>query len=377
MSIAWGWPIGLLALSALLLPVLLHLDRRRTLQTLRFAALRWIGERQRPRRSWRLIELVLLALRLLLLAAIALWLAQPLLRGAAREPQHWLAVVPGVDASEIARLQRDGQHVVWLAPDFPQVDAAKPAESGHISSLLRELDSTLSPNDDLTVLLPSELSGLDARAIELTRDVSWEIASTAPAAATSPAPAERALAVRYADPDSPSLAIVRAAAKAWEASAAFPVALDEAPVSQPIAEQVDAVIWLGGEPDGAAMKAVESGATLLQMSGDAETDVDIDIAPAAATRVGRGKLLQLSLPGDPRQNAAFLDAEFPARLHEALFGAGSMPSRARAQDVRPATIAAQEQQRESPLRPHLVWLIAALFLIERLVASGRRLARGA
>ncbi len=377
MSIAWGWPLGLLALSALLLPVLLHLDRRRTLQTLRFAALRWIGERQRPRRSWRLIELTLLALRLLLLAAIALWLAQPLLRGAAREPQHWLAVVPGVDASEITRLQRDGQHVVWLAPDFPRVEAAKPAESGNISSLLREFDSTLSPDDELTVLLPRELSGLDARAVELSRDVSWEIANTAPSAAASLAPVKRTLAVRYSDPDSPSLAIVRAAAKAWEASAMFPVALGDAPASQPIAAPADAVIWLGGEPDGSAMQAVESGATLLRISETPDNEVAIDFALATPTRVGRGKLLQLSWPVDARRNAALLDAQFPARLHEALFGTEPMPSRARAQDVRPATVAAQERQRESPLRPQLAWLIAALFLVERLFASGRRLARAA
>src|SRR5690606_7866263 len=46
-------PAGLVALGALLVPVLIHLVRRMELRRTDFAALRWLGERARPRRRVR------------------------------------------------------------------------------------------------------------------------------------------------------------------------------------------------------------------------------------------------------------------------------------------------------------------------------------
>ena len=76
MTLAWAWPLAWTALAALLVPLLLHRDRRRALQPLRFAALRWIGAAQQPQRTLRVREPLLLLLRLLLLALLALWLAR-------------------------------------------------------------------------------------------------------------------------------------------------------------------------------------------------------------------------------------------------------------------------------------------------------------
>ncbi len=82
MSFGLLLPAGLAALFALLLPLLLHLHRRTEQQPAMFAALRWLQGRQRPQRRIRFEEWPLLALRLLLLAALALLVAQPVLYGA-------------------------------------------------------------------------------------------------------------------------------------------------------------------------------------------------------------------------------------------------------------------------------------------------------
>ncbi|HRQ35608.1 MAG TPA: BatA domain-containing protein, partial [Chiayiivirga sp.] len=82
MSLALLLPGALAALTALALPVLIHLARRDVHRRIDFAALRWLAPEARPRRRLRLEERALLAARLVLLALIALWLAQPALSGA-------------------------------------------------------------------------------------------------------------------------------------------------------------------------------------------------------------------------------------------------------------------------------------------------------
>ena len=74
-------PAALAALGALLVPLLIHLARRSQRQPTVFAALRWLRSEVRPQRRIRLDELLLLALRLLLIALLALWLARPVLFG--------------------------------------------------------------------------------------------------------------------------------------------------------------------------------------------------------------------------------------------------------------------------------------------------------
>ncbi|KPF78373.1 hypothetical protein IP78_11270, partial [Brevundimonas sp. AAP58] len=83
MSPALLFPLGLLALAALAIPLIIHIARRTESRTIAFAALAWLEERPKPRRRLRLDELWLLAARLLLLTLMALWLAQPVLWGVA------------------------------------------------------------------------------------------------------------------------------------------------------------------------------------------------------------------------------------------------------------------------------------------------------
>ena len=81
MSLGLLLPVGLAALAALLLPLLLHLERQSEPRATDFAALRWLSARLRPRRSLRLEECWLLLLRLLLVASVALLFARPVLFG--------------------------------------------------------------------------------------------------------------------------------------------------------------------------------------------------------------------------------------------------------------------------------------------------------
>ena len=95
-------PIGLAALAALLLPLLVHLARRSEQRVVPFAALRWLKALPQPRRRHRFEELLLMLVRLLLLAALALLLAQPVLFGRPdRRPR--VAVAPGVDIAASSR----------------------------------------------------------------------------------------------------------------------------------------------------------------------------------------------------------------------------------------------------------------------------------
>ncbi|MBC7991570.1 MAG: BatA domain-containing protein, partial [Luteimonas sp.] len=71
MTLSLLLPIGLAALAALLLPLLVHLARRSEQRLVPFAALRWLQAKPQPRRKRRFEEHWLLLLRLLLLAALA------------------------------------------------------------------------------------------------------------------------------------------------------------------------------------------------------------------------------------------------------------------------------------------------------------------
>jgi hypothetical protein len=319
-SLLWGAPLALAGFAALLLPVLLHLQRRRSVQLWRFAALRWIGAQPRPRRTWRLVEWFLLAVRLLLVAALVAWLAHPWLRGAPHEDVHWIAVVPGasgVPAGDAAA------HAVWLRPGFPSVTSPPPeADAAPVSSLLREFDARLAASDTLEVRVPEQLDGLDAAAIALSREVRWVVGGSAPATERAPV-AKPVLALRYTDEADPALPYVRAAIRAWQSAPLLAVQLDEGLADKPLPARADAVLRLDGKPL------------------------------------------------DP---ARLQSAEYPRELHRSLFGDPPSPDRAFAAAVAPNATAAPTPPPAMSLRRWLAWLAAGLFLLERVLANGRRLA---
>lgn len=166
-------PSALLALLALALPLLIHLQRRRETPPPRlFAALAYIDPQARPKQRVRLRDLLLLLLRLLLLALLAFLLAQPLLHGRAGAP--WVLLWPGLDVAQIGAVQEDAE-LRWLAPGFPRVDPAPAPVAEQPFSLLRQLAFERPLEQAIELRVPRQIEGWDGVPLPLGRAIEWTV----------------------------------------------------------------------------------------------------------------------------------------------------------------------------------------------------------
>jgi hypothetical protein len=409
MSMLLLLPVGLAALAALLLPLLVHLARRSEQRTVPFAALRWLRAAPHPRRRHRLEELLLLLLRLLLLAALALLLAEPVLFGRPdRSPR--VAVAPGVDLAA-ARTLVGAHEMRWhlLAPGFPGLDpgdpaasadapiAATPSPSTTLPSLLRQLDAELPPDVALTVVVPAVLDDADAQRPVLTREVDWRVLpaqSGVPREVATPPPVPALqLEVRHAPERTGALRYLAAAGTAWaqaasaaqERAGASRVAASSvriAPLGQPLDTGARHLAWLAPGPVPRTVHDwVANGGTAL-LDADAQwpgfpRDApivwrDAEGALARAIRVGSGRAIRLERPLLPAAMPTLLEPDFPRRLHDVLAGEPPPPARVDARAYAPSTGAAPYPELPRPISPWLAMLIAGLFLLERWCAAGAR-----
>lgn len=378
MSAALLLPGALAALVALLVPLIIHIARKSEQQPTDFAALRWLRQKPRPRSRLRFDEWPLLLIRLLLLALAALWLAHPVLFGAA-EKRPYVAVVPGATIDS-ASIDKDS-HTHWLAPGFPSLTDARPAGPLPVASLIRQIDAELPQGAPLTIVVPQQIDGADAYRLQLTRQVTWRIVPgtmAPPSVATPPTPV---LWVRAAPTHSAALRYIRAAALAWQPSgraAAMETALADAPL--PGRNRI--VVWLaGGTLPDSLMGWISRGGTGL-VASDA---LVANMSPAAAivwrdaqgvplaqaTRIGSGRLIRFTRPLTPAQMPALLEADFPARLRTILAPVAPSPGRVAAIDYAPTTGARAYTLPPQAMRPWLAILIAALLLAERWMATRR------
>lgn len=128
---------GLLyALGAAAVPLLLHLIRQRRRRVIRWAAWRFLAQsQQRLRRRLRIEQILLAALRALIVCAIALAFARPVIRspnamaGASREPIH---AVIALD---------DSMSMRWMADGTTDFQRAQAAADRIITRLLRPGDT--------------------------------------------------------------------------------------------------------------------------------------------------------------------------------------------------------------------------------------------
>lgn len=371
MSFALLLPLGLTALAALLVPLLLHLTRRQEQKTTPFAALRWLRGPAKPRRRIRLEQWPLLLVRLLLLAAIALLIAMPVRLGESASATDVVAVVPGVDPAQArAALPIDGADWRWLQPGFPPLDADGANTTTPVASLLRELDTELAPAARLHVIAPPTLLGLDGAAIRLSRDVDWQIVNSAPAPPPSaPPPRVRQVSLRT-NGDAPAARYLRAAAAALNHDGVERFRIASADADAAIAADVDAVFWLAGEPSPALLQWVDAGGTaLLDVAPFDRGDVlarDARGEPLLrAESRGRGRLLHFAARIAPDSLPAVLDAEFPFLLFSQLQETAPPPDRARATTVQPSGGAQRGDPAPRPLTAPLALLAAGLFALER------------
>lgn len=381
MSLLWLLPLGLAALLALAIPLLIHLARREQQQPTMFAALRWLRERPRPRKRIRFDEWPLLLLRLLLLALLALWLARPVLTGAP-DATPWTVVAPGVEDAEIARLRETSEgEIRWLARGFPPLSTPMPDAPQPLASLLRQLDADVPAAATITVLVPAQVAGLDAAPIRLSRTVAWRVLPGASPVAPPRAPDTADWVVRHDDSQAEALRIVRAAVRALRAEddARAP---DVAPIDAPIPRDAGRLAWLATGPVPDAVLAWIRGGGDALLTHESALDLDdaawhaawrdaagLPLAQAAA--LGEGRVVRFSRPLRPADLPQVLDADFPRRL-QALFAPDVAPTRAFADSVAPATGARTWPQAPRELQPWLALLIALLVLIERWWATSAR-----
>lgn len=154
MSLALLAPWALVALVALVIPLVIHWQRGRPRRTVPFAPRHLVPQTASPQRRRTLEALLLLALRCLLLAALALLLAVPIVRDA---PGAATFVHPGISLT----LPDAGAR--WLAPGFPSL-AQRPVEGWQrtsIASLVRELDARLPADVPLELIVPAQGLVLD------------------------------------------------------------------------------------------------------------------------------------------------------------------------------------------------------------------------
>lgn len=368
MSLALLWPAALLGSVLLVLPWWLHRLPRRQGSPRRFAALRFIGQHATPRRDRRVSEWPLLLLRLLLLATLLLFLAGGLWRDWPGRGLQWQAVWPGVSASALASAAASDRSV-WLLPGLPSSDRPPPAgDASEAASLLGELASALPPEDRLRVLVPATLHGLGASRLSLARPVEWQVVDAAPDAESAK---PRKLALR-SEPDLEASPWLEAALAAWQADPTLATTIDRGPPGQPIPADVDALLWVGERPEprwqGAAQPWLQVSATAASGPGLRDPLSGLSYLPLA----DRGA--RLAAPVDPGGLPEVLDAGFPSRLHHLLFQREPAPSTGDAASLAPSVTPALLAPRALPLAPWLALLAGLLFLAERWLASGRRLA---
>jgi len=366
-------------------PLLIHLMPRTDRRIIAFAAMRFVSERDFPRRQWRLHEPLLLALRLLLIATVALLLAAPAWRGGGESPPPWVVVAAGIDAAA-ARAAVNAPNAEWrrLAAGFPPLDEPAPAAAVTpatvpVASLLRQLDADLPAATALTVVVPRILGGLDAERLQLGRPTQWRVLpAEAPIADLRTAAQPTAIAVRLDTAGMAEMPVVRALAAAW-AAAGTPVALDIADSSKPLPEKPGWLIWLGGPVPAAVDAWLRRGGNALasrQAASGAAVLAEADGTAVLYERLpGRGRILSTASALTTDALPMLREPEFPQRLFALLAAPILPPDRAPAASVAPLQSHDRPAGPVRPLGNYLAMLIAALFLGERLLATRQRAAR--
>jgi hypothetical protein len=371
-------PAALAALLAVAVPLAIHIARRTETRTIDFAALRWLNPNPKPVQRLQLDERLLLALRIALIVAIAFALARPVLRPSGDE-RPVVAIAPGIDAAQVA--DQDARRL-WLAPDFPSVGRTVPAATGDLASLIRQLDAETPAGTPLTLVVPQTFDA-DAARLVLSRKVVWNVAPASAKPAATPQRAPPSLVVRYAAERAEAVQYFRAAAGAYAGPEQAP-AFDAAPVEQPPPAKARRLIWLSGAPlSDVALSWIEGGGVVL-LAHDAPSPVegsktvvwrDAAAEPLAIEgRYGQGRVVQLTRPLTPKTLPALVEPDFPDRLWT-LLDPPPAPTRVAAQDYAPAVSEKGPAVAFNPhpidLRPWLAVLIAALFAVERWLATRR------
>lgn len=367
------FPLGLAALLAVVVPLVIHLMRRDELRPVVFAALRWLDPRPKPRQRIRFSEWPLLWVRLLLIAVLALLLARPVLT-APLSDKPYVAVVPGADPKAAQQATGEDAEAHWLTAGFPRLSDT-PGAVGEVSSRLRQLDAQLPQGVKLTVVVPQTLQGADAERPILSRTVDWRIVAGAMPAAQPMAAKLPVLSVRYAPDRAADVRWFRAVSAAWQTP------FEAAGVDAALPPKDRVLVWLGaGNVPPPVTARVKSGGTVLVgaqtvLPASPQRRVvwrDATGAPLMeAQGEGRGQWLRLMRPLSPAAFPELLEPTLPDQLVNAL-SAPPSPARVEARDLIPVVGRSIFTLPSEELTPWLALLAAMLFGVERLLATAAR-----
>lgn len=386
MSISLLLPTALLALAALLLPLLVHLVRQTEQTRIAFAAMRWLVARAQPRRRPRFNEWLLLLVRLLLLALLALWLAQPVLLERSDE-RPWLVVHPSIDPARLPPTASPDEQRHWLAPGFPPLEQPAPPTDASIGSLLRELDASLAPKAPLRVVVPERFDATDAQRPLLERAVTWiPSEGTSSFKASVARPPRLHVAVASDGAHRAALRYLRAAATAWAGAPQTTSPIDELHVTatgNAPATATTHLLWLSNTVVPALHRRWVRGGGVALLAYDSPTDLDwkdAEIAwrsndgrPLALRRPdGKGAWIRMLVPFDTQSLPDLLEPDFPEALRTLL---SSAPVAARTWATSYSPILGEHAtfaRTPEPLGPLLALLVALLFGVERWLATAAR-----
>jgi hypothetical protein len=330
-------PLGLLALLALAIPVLVHL-RRKSGRPIRIGTVRYLaGSAPRPRTGPRVTELLLLFLRLALLGFVSVALAEPFVAGESYSRPRSITVT---------------------------VDSAT-----DLWTMLRELDDTLPGGSSVALAIPARVTVSGARPSVATR-VTIAPAAPTQAAAEAPVPTVRRLIV-VAPTD--RMEAVRHLRAAFGAVAALRG--DSLEVSEPgpiAAESLQGawVVWLAAGVSADSIAA--AGASVLAEAPDG-TPPGLRIGrtdPGVfARRVGRGILYEVPGRFDSGGSALGRGA-LPDLVAEIWPGADAAVRAARvtASQLQPARRSDRGRDRRAPLATPLLVAAAIIFVVERILS---------
>lgn len=385
MNLALLAPLGLFALAALAVPLLIHLVRRLQLVDTEFAALRWISPRAQPRRRVRFERPWLLLIRLALLALLALLLARLVsLTPSADVRADWIVVAPGADLGTARARAGAGGEWHWLAPGFPRIGVVETPVSTPTTSLLRELDARLPADATLRVVVPETLGGLDGERARVSHALDWIVVPGSSPTAPDAAREAVVLHVRYADNEASALVYLRAAVAAWNVREPDRYMLDTQPTTVALPDDAHWLVWLAPNFPSTLTSWLQRGGVALATHRVAE-----DAAPplwrgndgsvlARTQSMGEGRVIALPRMFAPADLPLLLDATFPGELLAALRGEQFEPDRAFAASVEPDrsgdAASATSQYADGGAISLDAWpalAIAALFALERLVATRR------
>lgn len=363
-------PIVFAALTAILLPLVLHLARRTEQRPTDFAALRWLRQKPRPRHRPKFDELLLLAARILLLALLAIFLARPALLDT-EDATPVFAFAPGTDPATVPHALKT--RAVWLTPGFPSIDTPATQGTVPIGSLIRQLDADTAATASLTIVVPATLDGADAERPRLSHRVRWLVVPGAmpPSKPESPL---FSIALRTDTAHATGARYIRAATSALD------LATDVGDPARALPPKTTALIWLAsGALPAAATRWIEQGGTALVAN-----DTIIDAGPtvpawraetgktlAETHAQGRGNVIRLLQPLNPIAMPALAEPDFPRDLAR-LLAPNPPPTRVEATAYRPLTGGPPPASQSRDLQPWFALAIAVVWLIERWLATRAR-----